>query len=412
MHEWLIVGGGIHGTILSLALTTRGKVDRDDLCIVDPNPEPLAMWRKHTRACGMKFLRSPGSHSVEPDFAALRRWATARGYGAADFILPYFRPSLRLFEAHSSHVVSKHRLAGLTRTDRVVSVVPDNGALSIVCESGERVASRRVVLAVGRTDRQRIPGWAKGLGARVRHVFGAPHSPVSSWAEGRVVVVGGGITAAQCAISCVEEGASVDSVVMVSPHDLRVSLFDSEPCYIGPRCLPGFLALSTVEEKQAELQRVRYPGSVPPYIAGELAAAESTGGVERVVGEVESVTTGDPMVMRLSDGRRIQADTIVLATGFEGSVPAPSLIAQIADAFDAATDDRGYPVPNIDLEWAGRDTGVVYVTGVLGELALGPTAGNIIGAHIAGRRLIAGSGNRLPWTWASAAALASSRQTL
>lgn len=401
MLEWLIVGGGVHGTILSVALTTRGGVDADAIRVIDQESTPLAVWRRNTRSCGMKYLRSPGSHSIDSSFAGLRRWAAREGVREEEFLAPYFRPSLSVFDAHSDFVITHHQLQSLRIQDRVTGVKPNGASAIVECESGAKLHAKRVVMAVGRASSLRVPDWAVGRGPRVRHVFGLPYVPVSDWAFGRVLIVGGGITAAQLAVSCA--GApDVRSVEMLMPHEVRVRLFDSEPCYIGPRCLPEYLKLSTVAEKRDVLRRVRYPGSMPPYVAGELAAGEATGAIHRRVCSVHRLRrcseSHDAVIVDLDDGSMVRGDCLVLATGFDDRVPAEGLINQIAADYSAPVDEAGFPIPELDLRWGGES---VYVSGVLGELVLGPTAGNIIGAHIAARRLVARrrSVESIPWTW-------------
>ena len=46
MLEWLIVGGGIHGTHLSLVLTEKLGFSRDSVRVHDPHHDPLARWRQ------------------------------------------------------------------------------------------------------------------------------------------------------------------------------------------------------------------------------------------------------------------------------------------------------------------------------------------------------------------------------
>jgi hypothetical protein len=51
--SWLIVGGGIHGTLLSRHLTAAG-VARDRLRVLDPDVQPLDRWNHRTEATGMQ----------------------------------------------------------------------------------------------------------------------------------------------------------------------------------------------------------------------------------------------------------------------------------------------------------------------------------------------------------------------
>jgi hypothetical protein len=42
MRDWLILGGGIHGTHLSLVLSRRLQVAPERLCVLDPHDTPRA----------------------------------------------------------------------------------------------------------------------------------------------------------------------------------------------------------------------------------------------------------------------------------------------------------------------------------------------------------------------------------
>ncbi|MFW6251550.1 MAG: hypothetical protein ACOC47_10585, partial [Alkalispirochaetaceae bacterium] len=64
MFETVIVGGGIHGTLLQLAILRQ---DGSLPVVIDPEPEPLAVWKRVTTACGMRYLRSSSSHNLELD---------------------------------------------------------------------------------------------------------------------------------------------------------------------------------------------------------------------------------------------------------------------------------------------------------------------------------------------------------
>ena len=100
--------------------------------------------------------------------------------------------------------------------------------------------------------------------------------------------------------------------------------------------------------------------------------------------------------------------SVVLATGFASGPPLADLVAEQARRHALAIGPAGYPVPDRVLRWHPR----LLVAGPLGELELGPAAPNIIGAHLAARRLVPffrgliGAGttrgsietDRTPWT--------------
>ena len=73
----------------------------------------------------------------------------------------------------------------------------------------------------------------------------------------------------------------------------------------------------------------------------------------------------------------------MVATGFTPGPPARAVIAASARR-GLRTDGAGYPLVDDALQWAPG----LFVSGGLAEMVLGPPARNIIGAHLAGRRII------------------------
>ena len=104
--QWLIIGGGIHGTFLANLLVNQLGVDRDDLRVLDPHDTLLATWSRNTANCGMHYLRSPAAHNIDLHVLSLYRYARSpAGKPFRDFIPPYNRPSLELFRRHCDHEV-------------------------------------------------------------------------------------------------------------------------------------------------------------------------------------------------------------------------------------------------------------------------------------------------------------------
>ena len=94
MLDWLIVGGGVHGTHLSLALTARLGWPRERVRVLDPHPAPLAVWDHQTTNTGMAILRSSFVHHLGLDPFGLKRFAKSpEASGVARFAQPLRRPS-------------------------------------------------------------------------------------------------------------------------------------------------------------------------------------------------------------------------------------------------------------------------------------------------------------------------------
>lgn len=378
MFDLLIVGGGIHGTLLQLTL----KRDGFNPVVVDSNIEPLAEWNRNTRACGMRYLRSSSSHGLELDFHGMRRFARNHGYGAHHFIRPYMRPSLELFRAYTDYLIESEGLAQRLH-DRIITVRREDGAYLLEGER-ERYRARRVILAVGSPE-PRLP-WSGPSSERAHHVFD-PRHPLDEVAPGEsVAIVGAGVTGGQLAVSLAERGAAPTVIEMREP---RQADYDGNPCYVGPRCAGDFDQIGSAEERRRCITAERYPGTLPRDIYEGLSSLRSRGAVAFLIRRVEGVRdTGEGVSLELAtlDGRgeSRRFDRVVAATGFAPEPPMGDLVRSHAAREALALGPLGYPFPQANLEWGEN----LFLSGALAELRVGPPARNIIGAHLAARRIL------------------------
>ena len=195
--------------------------------------------------------------------------------------------------------------------------------------------------------------------------------------------MGGGISAAQAACSLAGQGVRV---TLVTRHEARVHLFDSDPIWLGPKGMTPFLREPSYQRRRATIDDARRRGSLPPEVFRRLDALAQGGRLTLVEDDIVSATIdGDAsVVLSLRRGQRaITADRVVLATGFLPHRPGGALVDDAIDRFGLACGDCGYPLVSRSLEW----TPGLFVTGPLAELELGPTARNISGARAAGIRL-------------------------
>ncbi|MEM6794853.1 MAG: hypothetical protein AAF725_12810, partial [Acidobacteriota bacterium] len=88
--------------------------------------------------------------------------------------------------------------------------------------------------------------------------------------------------------------------------------------------------------------------------------------------------------LQLQSGKTLEADQVLLATGFDGRRPGGLLLDRLVDEFDLPCASCGYPRVDRCLRWHPR----IHVTGPLAELEIGPPSRNIAGARRAGDRLM------------------------
>ncbi|MFP4329594.1 MAG: FAD-dependent oxidoreductase [Spirochaetaceae bacterium] len=378
MFDQLIIGGGIHGTLLQLSLKRRGV----EHGVIDPHPEPLARWNRTTAACGMRYLRSTSSHGLELDFHALRRFARERGYGSRHFIPPYLRPSLELFSAYASHLVESEGLDTRIR-DEITSIRREAGAYLLLGKRGTYRA-RRLILAPGSPEPK--PPWEGDRFPKALHVFDRRFRLEEIEGEQEVAIVGAGVTGGQLAVHLAGKGVSLTLIEMKAPVQAD---YDGNPCYVGPRCAEDFERITSPAERRARITSERYPGTLPRDVYDELLDLIARGRVRLIIGrftglkerggglEVRWETTAGP-------GGSGRFDRVIAATGFAPGPPAAALVAGLADTLALPTGPSGYPFPDSTLEWGEG----IYLSGALAELVIGPPARNIIGAHLAARRIL------------------------
>jgi hypothetical protein len=385
MIAWLIIGGGIHGTYLSHLLTNQVGLDRNEVRVLDPHQTPLATWNRNTTNCGMRHLRSPATHNIDIPVLSLYRFAQSPAVKKmVDFIPPYNRPSLSLFQKHCAHVIQRFRLEELRMTGRAFALHNNRHSLTAETSVGT-IAARNVILAIGLGEQPSWPSWALRLqqaGSRIDHVFDRrfrtadiPESTES------VVVVGGGSSAVQTALMLSKRLSG--RVRLLSQHDLYESQYDFDPCWIGPKCLREFYR-QDYGSRRATVDRARVGGSLPGEIFKELRTALDATGLHFQKSRIRNAVPEGNCIRLDTDTGTVRADAVVLATGFRSDRPGGDLIDQVIEEFGLQCGPCGFPIIGEDLRWAAN----IFVTGPLAELQLGPCARNIIGARNAGRHLL------------------------
>lgn len=384
MLDWLIIGAGLHGVHLAHVLLLRGNARRSHLRLLDPHAMPLARWRRVTDNVGMHFLRSPSVHHIGLDADDLHRFAQSpTGQWLAEYRDPHHRPSLALFNAHAETIVRMQRFDELLLRGAACGLQRRRAGWRVMTDAGD-IDAQRIVLAIGRTALH-YPAWATAAGSgRLNHIFEPDFIREQVPPDARVVVVGGGISAAQTATAFARSGQRQVRLVMRQP--MRKAHFDSNPCWNGPKCLTKFHHTRCYVERRRQLSEGRYRGAMPHDVARELLQAVEAGCVEVTIAEVTGCTDAENSALRLTlnTGETLSADHVVLATGFDQARPGSPWLDAVIVEEGLPCAPCGYPIPDKTLAWAPG----LYVGGALAELELGATAANLRGARLAGERLL------------------------
>lgn len=371
---------------VAVCLAAAAGVDPARIAIVDPAPLLLARWRHVVANTGMTHLRSPGVHHLDVEPWSLHRFAgVPAGRGRSPlFAAPYDRPAVALFQAHADAVVARHGLAERHVQAHVRSADPDADGVTLGLDDGSVLRAERVVLALGLSDQPSIPGWARGLagaGLPVHHVLCPSYALEPEGVGPRVVVVGAGISGAQVALRLAGAGRDV---TLVTRHPLREHLFDSDPGWLGPRFMAAFAAERDPDRRRAAIRGARHRGSLPHEVRVRLAGAVRDGRIRLAIDEVDAVGCAGRVVSLRLRGGDVEADTVLLATGYESMRPGGPLTAGLVERYGLRVASCGHPLVDAALRWHPR----LHVVGPLAELELGPTARNIAGARRAAERIV------------------------
>ncbi len=387
MLEWLIIGGGIHGTYLSLFLTRRKDITADHVRVLDPYTHPLTLWQHFTANTGMSYLRSSHAHNLHFDpFSLISFTRTRAGEPLADFIEPYGRPSLALFNAHSQRLIERYHLEALRLIGRAQALQRHADGWRVETGSGS-LDAKNVILAFGNTEHPHWPQWAKDArdaGANIRHLFDPAYRRASP--QGETVVVGGGITAAQVATTLSLE--SPGSVTLLMRHPARLHQFDADLGWITHQYLDAYHQETDYARRREMIRAARHRGSMPADVVRELDQAAQHGLLDLRIDEVTHVSLSNPeqskrMTLKLSSGETFKADHIILATGFETTRPGGAWLDTTINQYDLPMAADGYPIVDQRLCWSPG----LFVSGSLAELEVGPVARNFVGVKLAAERI-------------------------
>ena len=386
MLDWLVIGGGVHGTLVSRMLLGSGGCSPAQVRVLDPWPRALYRWWECTENVGMDYLRSSLVHHLDEDPMSLEKFARTRSTSGLGFYGQYQRPSLDLWRDHFQTVVREWDLEALRLDGRAETMRAVEGGYEVETDRGS-LKARNVVLALGNGDSPNWPSWARSLRAKggpIHHLFDPGFRSRDLPDDARLAIVGGGISAAQAALHLSSRNPGAAPVRIISRHPLRVFDFDTDSTWLGPRRIRSYERLSDPDERRRVLVEERHRGSTPPYVVLALERAILGGRIVSTSGEVDSARVENGAVSLCSSAGELRVDAVVLATGFSQERPGGAFLDSVIEQLELECASCGYPLVDRRLCWGGR----LFVTGPQAELELGPAARNIHGARLAGKRLV------------------------
>ena len=249
-------------------------------------------------------------------------------------------------------------------------------------KDGRKLLSKSVVISVGQ-GMLRVPTPFSSILAssvRVHHSAKLSQEPYTGQ---RVLVIGGGSSAAQVSLLACSAGAT--QVVMCSRRPLVVRPFELESRWVHPRESGlkrfEFYTSHSPAKKLAFIRRERI-ASVTPFDMDKMQQFVKMGVMELKIANIDSVSEFEHFVrvgFKTNQGENVQEfDRIVLATGFELDVSRISIFQALLKRFHIAQTD-GFPQLQQSLRWrADLD---IFCVGAASALVEGPEAFNMLGAR-------------------------------
>ena len=387
-----IIGGGIHGVSIAIRLLRHMPAVAKSLAIVDRYPQPLTQWRSKTERQGMTFLRSPAVHHITPDALGIVEYAE-RHNRTNELAPPYSQPSTQLFRDFCNGALAELGAHRVYYQFDVAKLRWDKGAgrfpFRLISTNNEGFRSRCVILAIGADDCAYVPPefvqWHHRYPDQILHA-----SQFSVDCEGKrddkgkIVIVGGGLTAGTLAKSLSERG---HSVALVARKQLKTEQFDFPPVWLGPKALAEFASETDFQRRYETIQHNRGEGSITPDIMDALLNTPNIDIYPET--RVHNIATAEECLpvrrLRVETTRGVMTDVsrVILATGYRFNLRRYGFLTELLTRHQIPF-VCGLPRLDTDLQLHPIEN--LFGSGTIAQLQIGPASGNIAGANLAYER--------------------------
>ena len=374
-----VVGAGPYGLSVSAHLRARGQS-------VATFGKPLELWRDHMPK-GM-LLRSHwwATNLSDPD----RQYSFDQFFRQTRAHAPGYPLPIEAFVDYGRWF-QEHAVPELDET-YVQSVSKPGDLFRVALVDGRVFAARSVVVALGVSYFTHRPPEYRALPASlVSHA--CDHRDLRPFVGARVVVVGAGQSAIESAALLNEIGAHVEVVTRKPINWLEIDRTESRSWFEKLRAPKNGLAPGWVNwmlEKQPYLFH-RLPQPRKDRHNALWGAAAAAWLHARVVGKIglhESCTVdhvsarGDGVALTLSDGTRLHADHVFLATGYQMDLDRLPMLD--ADLRGTIATYRGAPMLNSHFE---SSVPGMYFVGFASTRSFGPLYRFVAGCPAAATRV-------------------------
>lgn len=297
-----------------------------------------------------------------------------------DFNSQFSQPSLESFVLFSTELASS--LPHQMYKAKALDVSKESGLFKVVLSDGTCLISKSVVVSIGQGQPYVPEIFAPWMKEKMAVAHSSKLSSISFY-QMEVCVIGGGSSAALCAIKACSDGCK--KAILIHRRKIECRQFELQNEWISPKkglLQHEFFLQDTPEKRLAFIRRERR-ASMTPHEMSELKRLEGQGMLQMKVGEAKSINQiGENWFEIHLEDSSIVCQKIIFDTGFRNRCEDDLLLSKIASRFPIKMTD-GLPHLHTSLRWKkGLD---LFVVGSYAALELGPEAFNMLGAARAAR---------------------------
>ena len=363
------------------------------LAIVDRHPHPLIQWRCKTERQGMTFLRSPAVHHITPDALGIVEYAERHNRTNA-LAPPYSQPSTQLFWDFCQSTLAELKTHQVYYQFDVAKLRWDKGAgrfpFRLISTNSEGFRSSCVILAIGSDDCAYVPPefvqWQHRYPDRILHGSQfAVDCEGKRDSEGKIVIVGGGLTAGTLAKSLSERG---HKVALIARQVLKTEQFDFPPVWLGPKALTEFANETDFQRRYETIQQHRGEGSITPDIMDALLDSANIDiypetRIHNIAAEEEH-PSAQRLTVETTRGVITDVSRVLLATGYRFNLRRYGFLKELLTQHQIPL---VCGLPRLDADLQLHPIKNLFGSGTIAQLQIGPASGNIAGVNLAYQRL-------------------------
>jgi thioredoxin reductase len=347
--ELLVIGAGPYGLAVAAEARRRGL----EVVVLG---EPMGFWREHMPA-GMLLRSGREWHLDAAGVHTFDAFTDATHSGP----IP-----VETFIAYADWFAAQEGIEPLSQ--RVNTLIEEDGGFAARLDDGSTVTAQRVVAAPGIASFAVEPAWVSRL-APDQWSHTVETVDFAALRGRRVLIIGGRQSAFEWAALLAEAGAG--RVDLVYRHDTP-EFTESDWSFVDEqlaetRRVRGWFRSLPEAEQAAIAQRFWQVGrlQLEPWLAPRIADA-----VLHPRTEVAEIGGDGVVSARLTDGTRIEADHVLLATGYAPDMRRVEYLPEIelADGFPVLDPDFQTSVPGL------------YIPGFPSTRDFGPFFGFVAGA--------------------------------